>query len=56
MGNISDAFFAAYPASDEIEATNQTAQFGTDINRVSTWGWASDWYAGGAKSDVFVYF
>lgn len=56
MGNVSDAFFAAYPATDEAEASNQTAQFGTDINRVSTWGWASEWYAGGAKSDVFVYF
>ncbi|KAH8660460.1 prolyl oligopeptidase-like protein [Xylariales sp. PMI_506] len=56
MGNVSDAFFAAYPATDDSTATNQSAVFGQDINRVSTWGWASDWYAGGATEDVFVYF
>lgn len=56
FGNASDAFFAAYPASTDVEATNQSAAFGMDINRVSTWGWAKDWYAGGAKNDVFLYF
>lgn len=56
MLNVSDAFFAAYPASTDAEATNQSASFGQDINRVSTWGWAKDWYAGGATNDVFVYF
>lgn len=56
MGNVSDAFFAAYPAANASEATTQNAQFGIDINRVSTYDWALDWYAGGAKSDVFLYF
>lgn len=56
MKDAADAFFAAYPASTDVEATNQSAAFGQDINRVSTWGWAKDWYAGGATSDVFVYF
>lgn len=56
MLNASDAFFAAYPAATDAEATNQSTLFGQDINRVSTWGWAKDWYAGGAKSDVFTYF
>lgn len=56
MGNASDAFFAAYPAASDAEASNQSTAFGQDINRVSTWGWAKDWYAGGATSDVFLYF
>lgn len=56
MLNVSDAFFAAYPASTDAEATNQSTAFGQDINRVSTWGWAKDWYGGGATNDVFVYF
>lgn len=56
MLNASDAFFAAYPATSDAEASNQSTAFGQDINRVSTWGWAKDWYAGGAQSDVFTYF
>ncbi|KAF2635990.1 prolyl oligopeptidase-like protein [Massarina eburnea CBS 473.64] len=56
MGNLTNDFLSAYPATSDTEATAQNAAFGQDINRVSTWHWASDWYAGGATSDVFVYF
>ncbi|CAN8097632.1 unnamed protein product [Discula destructiva] len=56
MLNATDLFFAAYPASNDSEATAQNAAFGHDINRVSTWGWAKDWYAGGAQSDVYMYY
>lgn len=56
MLNASDAFFAAYPATTADEATYQNQVFGVDINRVSTWHWAKDWYSGGATNDVFVYF
>jgi carboxylesterase 2 len=56
MGNLTTAFLEAYPASDDTEATAQNADFGLDVNRVSTWQWASEWYSGGATNDVFVYF
>ncbi|THY22377.1 putative liver carboxylesterase 4 [Aureobasidium pullulans] len=56
MGNNSKEFFNAYPASNESEATAQTAAFGNDINRYTTWHWAKDWYLGGATKDVFAYF
>ncbi|KAF3761203.1 alpha/beta-hydrolase [Cryphonectria parasitica EP155] len=56
MGNLTDTFLEAYPASNDTEATAQNAGFGRDVNRVSTWRWAEDWYSGGATNDVFVYF
>ncbi|KAI5241540.1 putative liver carboxylesterase 4 [Aureobasidium subglaciale] len=56
MGNSSQEFFGAYPATNQSEATAQTAAFGNDINRYTTWHWANDWYKGNASKDVFAYF
>lgn len=56
LGNLSDKFFEVYAASDETEATYQSAAFGNDINRYTTWHWAKDWYTGGATNDVYTYF
>ncbi|RDW81837.1 hypothetical protein BP6252_02949 [Coleophoma cylindrospora] len=56
MGNISTAFFSAYPAEDAASAGNQSFNFWDDLNRVSTWDWAQAWYGGGATEDVFLYY
>ncbi|KPM42822.1 hypothetical protein AK830_g3765 [Neonectria ditissima] len=54
--NLSSEFLALYPADNDTQATNNSNAFFRDMSRVSTWTWASDWTAGGATSDVFVYF
>ncbi|KAK7394017.1 hypothetical protein QQX98_013195 [Neonectria punicea] len=54
--NMSAEFLALYPADNDTQATNNSNAFFRDMSRVSTWTWASDWAAGGATSDVFVYF
>lgn len=56
MGNLTDDFLAAYPASNDTEATFQKAKFGEDVNRVSTFRWAENWHTGGATEDTFIYF
>ncbi|KEQ90421.1 hypothetical protein AUEXF2481DRAFT_33961 [Aureobasidium subglaciale EXF-2481] len=55
VGNSSQEFFGAYPASNESEATAQAAAFGNDINRYTTSHWANDWCKGNASKDVFAY-
>ncbi|TVY56723.1 Fumonisin B1 esterase [Lachnellula suecica] len=55
-GNLSASFFAAYPATTDAEAGNQSFAFWDDINRVSTYDWATAWTAGGATEDVFLYY
>lgn len=54
--NLSAEFFEVYSASDETEATAQSAAWGYDLARYTTWHWAKDWYEGGATNDVFTYF
>jgi carboxylesterase 2 len=56
MGNLSAAFFEAYPATDAATAGNMSFAFWDDVNRVSTYDWAQAWYGGGATNDVFVYY
>ena len=56
LGNLSTAFFNAYPATDDATAGNQSFAFWDDINRVSTYDWATAWRAGGATADVFLYY
>jgi carboxylesterase 2 len=56
MGNLSTAFFEAYPATDAATAGNMSFAFWDDVNRVSTYDWAQAWYGGGATNDVFVYY
>lgn len=54
--DFSSDFFCLYPANTTDLANNQTNAFFRDLSRVSTFDWAVDWAAGGASSDVFVYF
>ncbi|CZR67699.1 related to triacylglycerol lipase II precursor [Phialocephala subalpina] len=56
QGNLSTAFFNAYPADDAASAGNQSFNFWDDVNRVSTWDWAQAWSAGGATENVFLYY
>jgi len=56
FGNLSSQFFSLYPATDNTTANSASNDMYRDLSRVSTWDWASAWYAGGAKSNVYVYY
>jgi carboxylesterase 2 len=56
FGNLSARFFDLYPANDTTTANTASNTMYRDISRVSTWDWATAWYAGGAKSNVYVYY
>ncbi|KAF2464190.1 alpha/beta-hydrolase [Lindgomyces ingoldianus] len=54
--DYSSKFLALYPPSNDTTAGEQANTFFRDLSRISTWKWASDWAAGGAKSKVYTYF
>lgn len=54
--NYSSNFFSLYPATTDTQASDNSGAVLLDMARVGTWEWASEWAAGGAKSDVFVYY
>ncbi|KAH8666244.1 alpha/beta-hydrolase [Ilyonectria robusta] len=54
--NYSSSFLELWPVSDAASAANQTNAFFRDLSRVSTWLWSKAWAAGGAESDVYVYY
>lgn len=56
FANLSSTFFDLYPASDDTAAGTASKDLSRDLSRVSTWDWASAWYASGAKSNVYVYY
>lgn len=56
LGNLSSTFFDLYPADNDTAANDAWNNFWRDESRVSTWDWAQAWYAGGAKSNVYVYY
>ncbi|KAI9740215.1 MAG: hypothetical protein M1834_004793 [Cirrosporium novae-zelandiae] len=56
FGNLSSEFFELYPANNDTQADDSSNALFADISRVSTWRWAKDWYAGGAKNSVYSYF
>ncbi|KAL3428526.1 hypothetical protein PVAG01_02035 [Phlyctema vagabunda] len=56
FGNLSSEFFTLYPAGNDTMAGSMSNELYRDMSRISTWDWASSWYTGGAKSDVFVYY
>ncbi|KAJ5860889.1 uncharacterized protein N7529_008199 [Penicillium soppii] len=56
FGNYSSEFFSLYPAKTDTQASDNSNAVLLDMARVGTWEWAAEWAAGGAKSDVFVYY
>ncbi|CRL26859.1 Acetylcholinesterase, insect [Penicillium camemberti] len=56
FGDLADEFFALYPGANSTQATESANEFYRDLSRVGTWGWAVDWAAGGAKSNVYTYY
>ncbi|CCD53902.1 similar to prolyl oligopeptidase [Botrytis cinerea T4] len=56
FGNLSTRFFDLYPATNDSNAVTLTKEMYRDLSRTSTWDWATAWYAGGAKSNVYVYY
>ncbi|KAL3436992.1 carboxylesterase [Aspergillus tetrazonus] len=54
--NYSSEFFSLYPATTDSEASSLSNQVLLDIARIGTWEWATEWAAGGAKSNVYTYF
>lgn len=56
FGNLSAEFFALYPANNDTQADDSANAMYRDLSRVSSWTWASDWIAGGAKSNVYTYY
>lgn len=54
--NFSTEFFKLYPADNATEAGDSINELFRDLSRVSTWTWALDWMAGGAKSNVYTYY
>lgn len=54
--NYSSSFLELWPVSDAASAANQTNAFFRDLSRVSTWLWSKAWAAGGAESNVYVYY
>lgn len=56
LQNFTSEFLTLWPASNDTEAGDVFNEFFRDLSRVSTWIWASEWAAGGAQSDVFVYY
>ncbi|OBT65905.1 hypothetical protein VE03_05440 [Pseudogymnoascus sp. 23342-1-I1] len=56
MGNLTDEYLALYPSSNSTQAGTSSTSFWLEISRVGLWIWASEWAAGGAKSNVYTYF
>ncbi|KFZ14113.1 hypothetical protein V502_06242 [Pseudogymnoascus sp. VKM F-4520 (FW-2644)] len=56
MGNLTDEYLALYPSNNDTQASDSSTAFWLDISRVGLWIWASEWAAGGAKSNVYTYF
>lgn len=57
MQNYTTEFLELWPAGDnDTAAADAFNTFFRDLARVSTWTWANEWAAGGAKSKVFTYF
>lgn len=57
MQNFTTDFLSLWPAGDnDTAAADSFNTFFRDLSRVSTWTWANEWAAGGAKSNVFHYF
>ncbi|GAM89111.1 hypothetical protein ANO11243_071460 [Dothideomycetidae sp. 11243] len=54
--NLTARYLAEYPGSSAAEAANSSARFGRDLSRVSTWQWAREWAAGGARAPVWTYY
>ncbi|KAL1985877.1 hypothetical protein VTN96DRAFT_7255 [Rasamsonia emersonii] len=54
--NFSREFLAAYPASNDTQASENSDELFRDMARVGTWQWAADWAAGGARSSVYTYY
>lgn len=54
--NYSSEFFSLYPADTDTAVGDQSDEVLRDMARIGTWEWAAEWAAGGAKSDVFVYY
>ncbi|KAJ9392019.1 hypothetical protein DTO063F5_778 [Paecilomyces variotii] len=55
--NRSSEFFKLWPAGNSSSiASAQMNSFFRDLSRVSTWIWGNEWAAGGAKSNVYVYY
>jgi carboxylesterase 2 len=54
--NFSSAFFAAYPAYNDTQVADVSDELGRDMSRIGTWQWSTAWAAGGAKSNVYVYY
>jgi carboxylesterase 2 len=54
--NFSSEFFTLYPANNDTRANSTTNELFRDLNRVGTYLWATNWKAGGAKSDAYTYF
>ncbi|KAF2789736.1 alpha/beta-hydrolase [Melanomma pulvis-pyrius CBS 109.77] len=54
--NYSSEFLALYPPGNDSTAGDQANTFYRDLARTSTWKWASEWAAGGAKSSVYTYY
>lgn len=53
---LADKFFELFPASTDAEANNQTNNLYRNQSLISTWSWANEWAAGGAKSNVYTYY
>ncbi|KAL3472610.1 alpha/beta-hydrolase [Aspergillus californicus] len=56
FGNFSTEFFALYPGANDTQATDSSNSWRRDMSRVSSWKYAADWTAGGAKSPIYTYF
>ncbi|KAL4922000.1 Alpha/Beta hydrolase protein [Aspergillus aurantiobrunneus] len=56
FGNASSQFFTLYPTENDATAEANSNEVLRDIARIGTWEWAAEWAAGGAKSDIFVYY
>lgn len=55
--NRSSEFLKLWPAGNSSSiASAQMNSFFRDLSRVSTWIWGNEWAAGGAKSNVYVYY
>ncbi|CZR69788.1 related to triacylglycerol lipase II precursor [Phialocephala subalpina] len=51
-----DKFLELFPASNDIDASNQTNNFYRNQSLVSTHLWANLWAEGGAKSNIYSYY
>ncbi|KAF2708147.1 alpha/beta-hydrolase [Pleomassaria siparia CBS 279.74] len=54
--NYSAEFLSLYPPGNDSSAGSQANEFYRDLSRTSTWEWAAELTAGGAKSNVYTYY